>query len=218
NLLKTDFNLKIKIKENEEGRSVVMYIEQMLQLIQQQAMLTLTENKRNNYFLAQPSMNIPFHQLLDQKIHEVNEHHQQQTNKNIETNPVTTQQTPTNYEPYIKEAAEKYNIDERLIHAIIKNESNYDTEAESYAGAQGLMQLMPNTARNLGVTDPFDPKQNIEGGTKYLSHLLHHYNNNTELALAAYNAGPGNVAKHEGIPPFKETTHYVQDVLHAYLS
>lgn len=117
------------------------------------------------------------------------------------------------YAAIIKQAAEKYNIPEKLIASVIRQESNFNNTVVSRSGAQGLMQLMPGTARFLGVTNSFDPVQNIMGGTKYLRQMLDQFGGNIEHALAAYNAGPGNVKKHGGIPPFKETQQYVKKVL-----
>ncbi len=114
------------------------------------------------------------------------------------------------------EAAAKYNVPVELLKAIGKAESNFNANAVSRAGAQGVMQLMPATAKGLGVTNSFDPEQNIMGGSKYIAGLLKKYDGNTSLALAAYNAGSGNVAKYDGIPPFKETQNYVKKVLKYY--
>lgn len=118
----------------------------------------------------------------------------------------------------VREAAQKYNVDEKLIHSIIKMESNYNPNVVSHAGAVGLMQLMPAAAREVGVTDRYDIRQNIFGGTAYFSNMLKRHNNDIRIALAAYNAGPGNVKKYGGVPPFKETQNYVRKVLNHYLS
>lgn len=121
-------------------------------------------------------------------------------------------QTTASLEEIFTEASQKYNVPKNLIKAIAKAESDFNPNATSGAGAQGIMQLMPATARELGVTDSYDPYQNIMGGTKYISEMLAKYDGNVSLALAAYNAGSNNVAKYGGIPPFKETQNYVVKV------
>jgi soluble lytic murein transglycosylase-like protein len=111
--------------------------------------------------------------------------------------------------------ASTYGLDDALVMAVISVESGFNPRAESPKGAKGLMQLMPGTARGLGVTDVFDPQQNIAGGTLYLAQLNHRFGGDKKLVLAAYNAGPGNVQKYGGIPPFRETQRYVNAVLSA---
>jgi hypothetical protein len=117
-------------------------------------------------------------------------------------------------ESSIQKAAEKYNLPPGLIKAVIKAESNFQVDAVSNAGAQGLMQLMPATAKELGVKNPFDIEQNIDGGVRYLRKMLDSFGGNVKLALAAYNAGPAALEKYGGeIPPYEETNRYVNRVL-----
>jgi soluble lytic murein transglycosylase-like protein len=117
------------------------------------------------------------------------------------------------YEPHIRAAAARYNIDPNWIAGVIWQESRGNPRAVSHCGAMGLMQLMPGTARSLGVSNAFDIAQNIDGGAKYLRQMLDTFRGNMSFATAAYNAGPGNVMKHGGIPPFRETRDYVPHVL-----
>jgi len=123
------------------------------------------------------------------------------------------------YDQIIRKSADKFKIDSALIKAIIKAESNFDHQAVSPVGAQGLMQLMPATASALQVENAFHPENNIEGGVRYLRYLLDIYSGNLTLALAAYNAGEGNVAKYNNnVPPFRETQNYIKRVLSYYNS
>ncbi len=120
------------------------------------------------------------------------------------------------YKNIILKASKKYNVSPKLIEAVIKAESGFNIKAVSDKGAEGLMQLMPQTQRKLDVTDPFNPSQNIYGGTEYLKSLIAKYRGNLPLALAAYNAGSKAVKKYGGIPPYDETRNYVNEVMEYY--
>ena len=119
-------------------------------------------------------------------------------------------------EQMIREVSARYNVDPALIRAVIKTESNWNSSAISRRGALGLMQLGPGTAQQLGVYNAFDPKQNLDGGVRYLHTLLERYNGDLDRALAAYNAGPGAVDRARGVPRYRETREYVQKVTDSY--
>jgi soluble lytic murein transglycosylase-like protein len=117
----------------------------------------------------------------------------------------------------IEQAANRYQVDAKLVHAVIQTESAYNSSAQSPKGAVGLMQLMPDTARRFGVSDRNDPDQNVDGGTRYLKHLINMFNPNLDLAVAAYNAGENAVIRYNNsIPPYPETQNYVKQVLALY--
>lgn len=116
----------------------------------------------------------------------------------------------------IRKYAQEHGVDPGLVRLVVQKESGFNTQAVSPKGAMGLMQLMPGTASLLGVQDPFDPEQNIAGGVRYLKLCLQRFNNNLCLALAAYNAGPENVARYQGLPPFAETQNYVASIMREY--
>ncbi len=125
-------------------------------------------------------------------------------------------QLKAEYDDLIRSIAQKYRVEHTLIHSIIRAESNYDRFAVSSKGALGLMQLMPSTAIQYGVKNVFDPRENIEGGVKYLKDLIKLYNGKTDLVLAAYNAGQEAVRKFNGIPPYRETRNYISKIMNRF--
>lgn len=126
------------------------------------------------------------------------------------------QMNSASVQPYVAEAANKYDVDPALIEAVIKQESAYNATAQSHVGAQGLMQLMPATAKELGVENSLDPRQNVMGGAKYLRQLMDQFDGNLTKVIAGYNAGPGAVSHYGGVPPYSETQNYVAKVLQNY--
>ncbi len=126
---------------------------------------------------------------------------------------MSTKTLKEKFSPLIQQAAKEHNMDPNLLSAVIEKESGFNPNAISQKGAMGLMQLMPGTAQELGVNNPLNPQENIRAGTKYLSSLLNRYHGDVALALSAYNAGPGNVEKFKGVPPFKETQNYVKEIV-----
>ncbi len=149
-----------------------------------------------------------FKNILDEKMA------QDTPDNNIEK--ISFKNSRENIENLIEKYAQKNNLDPDFIKAVVKQESGFNPDATSKCGAMGLMQLMPQTAKGLGVVDAYDPEQNIEGGVKYLKSMLNRFNNDPKLALAAYNAGPGAVQKYGDIPPYKETQNYVKNILASY--
>lgn len=120
------------------------------------------------------------------------------------------------YGPIIEQASDRFRLDPSLVKAVIKAESDFDHRATSHRGAQGLMQLMPDTAVEMEVNNPYNPEENIFGGARYLSRLLQRFKNDMTLALAAYNAGPEKVEIYEGVPPYTETKNFIKRVLDFY--
>ena len=165
-------------------------IERQFASLSQQTMLTVDA----------PKNDADFQKILDKKV----EHAKGKSVEKTEINEL------------IEEYSAKNGLDADFVKAVVRQESGFNPKATSKCGAMGLMQLMPATAKGLGVTNAYDAEQNIYGGTKYLKGLLDRFDNNKELALAAYNAGPNAVKKYKGIPPYAETQNYVKSIMKSY--
>ena len=175
--------------------------------------LSSIENNFNRILGTDDNVSVPdksaakeFKAILDEKMGENKETIEKTTFKN----------SREDIENLINKYAQKNNLDPDFIKAVVKQESGFNPDAKSKCGAMGLMQLMPQTAKGLGIIDAFDPEQNIDGGTRYLKSMMNRFNNDPKLALAAYNAGPAAVQKYGDIPPYRETQNYVKNILSSY--
>jgi soluble lytic murein transglycosylase-like protein len=155
-----------------------------------------------------------FQTILDENISTINE----QSTKINKSSSNSSTKLLEYIDSVIKETSIKYDMDYNLVKSIVKAESDFNYTAKSNAGAMGLMQLMPETAESLGVENPYDIEENIDGGTRYFKEMLNKFNGDLDLALAAYNAGPNAVINYNGIPPYKETINYIKNVKNYYNS
>jgi soluble lytic murein transglycosylase-like protein len=168
-------------------------------------------------FIADGYLDVPTDQIASFEVDETPPPQpatvQQPPQKHTQTPPSGTHATRVNLDEVVRQASARRQLDPDFVNSVIKAESNFYPHAVSRKGAQGLMQLMPQTAAKLGVSDPFDPKANVEAGTAYLSQLLDLYNDDAITALAAYNAGPQRVQQYHGVPPYRETRLYIARIV-----
>lgn len=193
----------------------------LLDMNKVQQRITQIEDRFNIKHFA-PQNVVDFQQTLTKQLkNETDGSENINTKKNITGRAANSSSTREESAPgaiadLIQKSAAKYGIDARLLSAVAEAESNYHPDAVSSAGAVGVMQLMPDTAAALGVADPYDARQNIDGGAKYLKELLNDFGGNVRDAVAAYNAGPQAVKEYNGVPPYGETQNYVDHVLDLY--
>ncbi|TXD97132.1 lytic transglycosylase domain-containing protein [Psychrobacter frigidicola] len=198
-----------------------------LSITAQAANMTIYKDKRGQVLLTnvQPSGNFDrYNKKVRETYYQSNNYNSSASsnnnaaNQNYGSSSASKSNSRNAYDSYIRDSAQRHGVDPALLKAMMHTESSFNPNARSPVGAQGLMQLMPATARRFKVNNAWNPSENIEGSAKYLAWLMRRFNNRVEFAVAGYNAGEGNVDKYKGIPPFKETRNYVKQVMSRYNS